>query len=442
MAQNFIIEAWTELGLALISILLRLYFRYTQVDLTGMTWDDYLVVLAGIFYALETAAAHVIVALFQGMGNNNFTPSQRAKLSPESDAWKYAEHGSKTHIFGWFMYTALMWTLKSCWTVYYSRITSGVRKMDVRIKIAWLLNGTTYIAALCMVLFRCWPLHRQWQIYPDPGNNCYPGASKLNVTFITVLDVITDLFLMAIPLPIIYRAHLDIKTKVSLMILFSGGWIVISFGILRCVTLVTVGPTERSMSGQWSVRVSFVAVLVSNAPMIFPLFKRWSYAAMGIASTSRKNSKGSFPLNDLSRTKENRRTMEQSHERSAKRSRMLHPLSIPNDTAWGSDEAIITAEKDADNVIMDKKDGIAALGVIPESSVGSFASERRSQTRAKQSSSLAPNKILMVREWSTIESQAVPGLERREVQVETAGSVGVEGSVVRLEDVRGAETLV
>lgn len=42
--------------------------------------------------------------------------------------------------------------------------------MDVRIKVAWMLNGSTYIAAVCMILFKCWPLHRQWQIYPDPGS--------------------------------------------------------------------------------------------------------------------------------------------------------------------------------------------------------------------------------------------------------------------------------
>jgi hypothetical protein len=153
---------------------------------------------------------------------------------------------------------------------------NGVRKMDIRIKVAWLLNGTTYIAAVCMTLFKCWPLHRQWQIYPDPGSksltqiiyadvlttrldNCYPGASKLNVTFITILNALTDIYLMAIPLPvqlvsilhratvlienqIIYKAKLDLKKKISLIILFSGGWVVISFGILRCVTLVTVRP--------------------------------------------------------------------------------------------------------------------------------------------------------------------------------------------------------
>jgi hypothetical protein len=52
--------------------------------------------------------------------------------------------------------------------------SDGVRKMNIRIKLAWLFIGTTYIAAVCMVFFKCWPLHRQWQINPDPGSTRIP----------------------------------------------------------------------------------------------------------------------------------------------------------------------------------------------------------------------------------------------------------------------------
>jgi len=275
----------------------------------------------------------------------------------------------------------------------------------MRIKVAWLLNGSTYIAAVCMILFKCWPLHRQWQIKPDPGSasltpcrtheqkltcgkdNCYPGASKLNVTFITALNALTDVYLMAIPLPvrsglqaseellmlttcqIIYKAKLDLKKKISLFVLFNGGWIVIIFGILRCVTLVTVRShppllfpqpnpifsipppthdivpltpptkvpaTQPSESGQWSVRESFVAILISNAPMVFPLLKRWSNRALGLSSHSRSHTAGSFPLQDYAHSKSKSKSKSKSGG-------FKHPLSIPMDTvveAWASDEAI------------------------------------------------------------------------------------------------------
>ena len=65
----------------------------------------------------------MIVAAWLGGGNNSFTPDVRAKLDPNSDAWRFAVNGSKGHILGWFMYTGLVWTLKCCWTIYYSRMT-------------------------------------------------------------------------------------------------------------------------------------------------------------------------------------------------------------------------------------------------------------------------------------------------------------------------------
>jgi hypothetical protein len=50
MVGNFIAEAWSELALGLVFILLRLYFRFTQVGLRGMTLDDFLMIVAGVCY--------------------------------------------------------------------------------------------------------------------------------------------------------------------------------------------------------------------------------------------------------------------------------------------------------------------------------------------------------------------------------------------------------
>lgn len=75
------------------------------------------------FYTVETIAAHYVVAVWLGMANNNVLPEQRATLDPESWEWRFTVKGSKAHILGWFVYTGLFWTLKCCWTLYYTRMT-------------------------------------------------------------------------------------------------------------------------------------------------------------------------------------------------------------------------------------------------------------------------------------------------------------------------------
>jgi len=133
-------------------------------------------------------------------------------------------------------------------------------------------------------------------------------------------------------------------------VLFSLSWIVIIFGIVRCVTLIKVSTTitfrpfshteltphpqtgeyELSQSGPWSVRESFLAIIVTNAPVVIPLAKRWFVSVTGIASSKAKSSRGdSYQLDSHNQV-----------SKDSKKKKFKHPLSLP--TKWGSDEEITT----------------------------------------------------------------------------------------------------
>ncbi|KAH7042185.1 hypothetical protein B0J12DRAFT_720707 [Macrophomina phaseolina] len=344
VVDDFVAEAWALWGIATLTVSLRLWARLDLVGWRKLDWDDPLMVLAHLFYTAETVAAYYVAAAWKGLANNGMTEAQRAALNPNSDEWRLRVNGSKTHIIGWIVYTALFWLLKARWLIYYMRLTGGLQTMRWRIRIGWAFLGTTYIAALFMVIFKCLPISKQWQIYPGPGNNCEPGNAHLMFIFVMAINTATDLYLMTIPLPMIYKSRIELKRKITLLVLFSGGFLVISFGILRCITLVTVifspshinaafhvGPLESSKSGPWSIRESFMAVFVSNFPMIFPLFKHWYHCARD-QSTKKSSSLGrSYPLGSNPQSR-------------SKNSRCLHPLSLPSDTAWNSQEAIIVSE--------------------------------------------------------------------------------------------------
>lgn len=49
-------------------------------------------------------------------------------------------------------------------------IRAGLINMRVRIHVAYALIAATYIATICSILFGCHPMHKNWQIYPDPGS--------------------------------------------------------------------------------------------------------------------------------------------------------------------------------------------------------------------------------------------------------------------------------
>lgn len=133
---------------------------------------------------------------------------------------------------------------------------------------------TTYMAVILSIHLGCRPYKKNWQIYPEPENACQPAISMIDCYVTVVLNVITDLYLMSIPLPLLWRAQIPTKRKFLLVAMFSGGVFIIMAGILR-VALILADPENGALAaGSWACRETFVAVIIGNIPMIYPLFMR------------------------------------------------------------------------------------------------------------------------------------------------------------------------
>lgn len=123
MSDSFGTEAFTLLGLAVIIIGVRTGARLSMVGIRNFQLDDYLMPLAAVVYGLETGAAYCVGAKWMGLANNSMTDEQRATLSPDSQEFFMRVGGSKTQVMGWSLYTLLLWLLKTCMAVFYSRLT-------------------------------------------------------------------------------------------------------------------------------------------------------------------------------------------------------------------------------------------------------------------------------------------------------------------------------
>lgn len=76
-----------------------------------------------ITYGIETGAAYIVGAWFHGLANNAMTDEERRLLHPDSEEYRLRVGGSKTQVIGWSLYTLLLWLLKTCMAVFYSRLT-------------------------------------------------------------------------------------------------------------------------------------------------------------------------------------------------------------------------------------------------------------------------------------------------------------------------------
>ncbi|KAF5855508.1 hypothetical protein ETB97_009085 [Aspergillus alliaceus] len=332
-------EAFTLLSLGLVFILIRIYVRWTSVGPSNFQVDDYLMPLAGLVYTAETVAAYLVGAMFGGLTNSYMTPEERASLDPDSQEYYDRQWGSKIQVIGWSFYACILWLVKFCVAVFYSRLTTGLQHLPARVRFAYILLGVTYLAVALSILLGCQPMHKYWQINPDPGNLCQPTRSTLYVLIVVIPNVLTDIYLMSIPLPLLWTVNIGIRRKITLMALFSGAAFVMMAAIIRAVTIMTSGPEGAVSGSKWACRETFVAIVVANLPIIQPLIRRGAqkvglsalFSSSGGPSSYSRQRTQSFPL--------------QSRIQPSKRSR--HPLSIPNNTtAWGSDEQILVQGSD------------------------------------------------------------------------------------------------
>ncbi|KAI1767222.1 hypothetical protein GGR53DRAFT_518623 [Hypoxylon sp. FL1150] len=287
---QFTIEAWTLLAIGICVTILRTYARIKAVGFRRLQGDDYLVWVGATFYAVETSLAYSVGAVAQGLANNGMTDEQRAALSPDSAEFSTRVVGSKIQIAGWSSYSVLLWSLKASLLVFYMRLTAGLnRTYMIRIYIGFALLIGTFMTILLNLFLACRPFHKYWQIYPDPGNVCQPAVSNQVIWVYLSMNVITDLYLISIPVPMLWQSSLKPVKKIGLIVLFSGGLFVVACAILRCALIVTDPVNGAQLAGSWAVRETFVAVVTTNLPMIFPLFKQWFTPLFGSLLTSMRS---------------------------------------------------------------------------------------------------------------------------------------------------------
>lgn len=192
---------------------------------------------------------------------------------------------------------------------FYYRLTKDLEGYQTRILVGFALIIGSFVVVQLNLILSCHPFYRWWQIYPDPGVYCHPAISPNLVWTYLSFNVATDLYLIMIPIPMLWKAAMPWFQKVWLIALFSCGLFVTMAAILRVVLLVSAS-TQRALfvilhcltvlqdpvngaqlAGSWAVRETFVAVLVTNLPMLFPQLKKWVVPLVKRVSSSLSGSR-------------------------------------------------------------------------------------------------------------------------------------------------------
>ncbi|KAI7463562.1 hypothetical protein KC357_g8195 [Hortaea werneckii] len=165
------------------------------------------------------------------------------------------------------LYAAFIWLCKltvseflkrikiRIWRPSYETVLHGIR----------IFLAMTFVAVIIATLAECQPFEDYYQLIPDPGPQCRQGYAQL-LTMGTC-DVITDILLVAFPLPIVLRSGQTWKRKLQLGSLFSLSVIMIALTITRMEEVIEHRGRQQYRT-VWASCEILASTAVSNAVIL------------------------------------------------------------------------------------------------------------------------------------------------------------------------------
>ncbi|CAI7623357.1 unnamed protein product [Penicillium palitans] len=275
-AHKATVELWTLYAIALAVTILRTYARSKTGGWRNLRLDDYLIWVAIILYTAQASLAHSVGNVSGGLANNGMTTAQREALSPDNPAYRARVIGAKIQIAGWSTYSALINSLKLSMLAFYVRLMDGLgRRYHIPIYVGFGLVIGCFLASIITIFAACRPFHKNWQINPDPGNVCQPAISTPVIAVTFASNLITDPYLIFIPIPMLWQSSLKPLKKIAATIVLSSGVFVLVCATIKSVFLLVDPEDGAQLANEWGTRETFVAVVTTNLPMIFHLFRIW-----------------------------------------------------------------------------------------------------------------------------------------------------------------------
>ncbi|KAI2625946.1 MFS general substrate transporter [Hypoxylon sp. NC1633] len=267
------------LGLASCIVAARLVCRIRIVRST--TWDDYFIVLAWILaFALSIS---IDLGASKGLGRHD------EDISPDDwDTLRRCEYAFS------ILYNPALMATKTSVLVFYLRLSKNTQKV-LRFS-SWLVLGIVNVAGTVLTLiniFQCRPVQAAFDPYTGSETYCIPLLTEFICS--APVNVITDLAILALPLPVLTSMRLPRRQKVILIFTFALGIFVAVVDVVRiyyleqAVTQVSSGLSSdpdatfghspqfawnASLSLMWSAVEVNVGIICACIPTLKPLIRR------------------------------------------------------------------------------------------------------------------------------------------------------------------------
>ncbi|KAI1834746.1 hypothetical protein DTO013E5_4864 [Penicillium roqueforti] len=233
---------------------------------------------------IRLALVHVI--LIWGTNNMSGTFRRTHVFTPEDI--RRREIASKFVLTNRVFYNSYLWLQKLVLLDTYRRLLRQLRWEKVTMISYIGIFAATYVTVQTVTFTECDPFSHYWIVLPDPGKCCQAQLQLIVLVSSGVLNVITDIMLIALPIPILVLVKRSAVEKIQLAVLFAVGLFIVAITIVRLPQNVK-NPTVQVNRTTWASVELLAAAIVANAPVLYGLLKgrsqRSKYAASGAGST-------------------------------------------------------------------------------------------------------------------------------------------------------------
>ncbi|KAF7889117.1 hypothetical protein EAF00_009417 [Botryotinia globosa] len=259
MIENTVQVAQTAYAVTAVVLLLtcaRFFLR--RIKHERIYPDDWLMICA--FFLMGGFASTFPVLLQTGLGNHAHSDAETVEET---------EFDSKYIMFGRIAYVSYIWSLKACILLYYYRLTTRQPEQRYVIYTFWLI-AATWTTTLLLWMLQCRPFNLNWKL-TNPPQKCAEG--RVGLLFMAISIIVTNVILIAIPLPMIWRTQMVTATKLKVSAVFLVGIFLVVISIIRTV-LQESRTQEIDDRFFWGNMECLLMAFFANAPILNALYRR------------------------------------------------------------------------------------------------------------------------------------------------------------------------
>ncbi|KAH9902086.1 hypothetical protein F4778DRAFT_736210 [Xylariomycetidae sp. FL2044] len=260
-------EGWTIIASGTVLILLTTlwtFMRFWSLKRSGrqVAMEDGLNLGALVtFYGF--IASNFVLVLAGGMGHhlNELQPRHVVRLSKGT----YAAQ---------FLYAVSLGLVKISVIQMFKRIFF-VRRFVIFANCLMAFSILWMLLTILMGLLVCRPVEMNWD--PQTPGGWY-GDQVVAFSSIGIVDLATELTILFLPVPMLWRLKMQMRYKIVVACMFAGGLLTMSFGAARLYSVLQVDFTDTAWSAV-SVTIygpveAGVAIIVSSSPLLKPVYDK------------------------------------------------------------------------------------------------------------------------------------------------------------------------